>query len=183
MDINELTPQDRKTFNEIFEKNDQIIALQKRMDAYRKNHQFVQALQMGKMIDEIRVRTFNEWIRNIQEIAEKIDLKDIGMSDEYRAKINMLSITIFMACDIIESGVMDINEVMKKVDPTMKVEMFDKLLAIANEAKEHLEFLRRNSTVLQDIMWGDKCDDMYLMMQNKAKAIIRNNEKKHKKEE
>ncbi|MBO4787077.1 MAG: hypothetical protein J5510_08420 [Prevotella sp.] len=182
MDISELTPEDRRTFNEIFDKNKEIVALQKRMDGYRRNHQYVQALQTGKMIDEIRVRTFNEWIKAIQESAERIDLRDIGMPDEYRAKINMLSITIFMACDIIESGVMDINDVMKKVDPTMKVEMFDKLLGMANEAKEHLEFLRRNSTVLQDIMWGDKCDDMYLMMQNKAKAIIRNNEKKHKKE-
>lgn len=181
MDISELTPEDRKIFNQIFEQNKEIATLQKKMDTFRRNRQYIQAMNIGKMIDEIRVRTFNEWIKNIQETAEKIDLKDIGMSDEYRAKINMLSITIFMACDIIESGVMDINEVMKKVDPTMKVEMFDKLLAIANEAKEHLEFLRRNSTVLQDIMWGDKCDDMYLMMQNKAKAIIRNNEKKHQK--
>ena len=30
-----------------------------------------------------------------------------------------------------------------------------------------------NSEYLKDNAWGDKCDDMYEMMRNKAKSIIR----------
>ena len=182
MTINDLTSEDKKMFNEVFNSNKEIRALKDKLEYHRRHNQYIQALQVGQTLDALKLKVFNIWINEVQESAEKIDMKDVDMPQEHRDLINILSITAFMACDIIESCVMDMNDTLHKTHPDMTVEMFDNLTKMAEEAKEHLEFLRRNSTVLKDIMWGDKCDDMYKMMQNKAKAIIKNNIKLHKHE-
>ena len=181
MTIDDLTPEDRKMFNDVFEKNKEIIALKQKLDMHRRKKEYVQAMQVGKALDILRVRVFQRWIETVQESVEKIDLKDIDMPKEDRDMINVLSITAFMACDIIESCVLDMNDTLHKTHPDMTVEMFDTLIKMAKEAKEHLEFLRRNSTVLEMFIWGDKCDDMYQMMKNKAKAIIKGHNKKSQK--
>ena len=181
MTIDDLTPEDRKMFNDVFEKNKEIIALKQKLDMHRRKKEYVQAMQVGRALDILRVKVFQHWIETVQTTAEKIDLKDVNMPQEDRDTINVLSITAFMACDIIESCVIDMNDTLKRSNPDMTVEMFDPLLKIAKEAKEHLEFLRRNSTVLDSVFWGDRCDKMYEMMQNKAKSIIKNDIKNRQK--
>jgi hypothetical protein len=78
-----------------------------------------------------------------------------------------------MACDIIESGVLDINDALHRVDKSLEIVQFDELKELAKEVKKKLNYLQRTENYMNMNTWGDKCDNMYQMMRNKAKAIIK----------
>lgn len=58
------------------------------------------------------------------------------MPDVEKATINELYITIYMACDIIESGVLDINDALHRVDKNLEIVQFDELKELAKEVKK-----------------------------------------------
>ena len=68
---------------------------------------------------------------------------------------------------------MDFNDVLKRVDDTLVMEQFDDIRNLSKSAKEKLRFLSKNSKLMKDLAWAYKCDDMYDMMKNKAKSILR----------
>jgi hypothetical protein len=51
--------------------------------------------------------------------------------------------------------------------------MFNDLSRLAKMAKEKLQFLQDNSGYAKDVVWADKCDNMYELLRNKARSIIR----------
>lgn len=64
-----------------------------------------------------------------------------------------------MACDIIESAVMDADDELRKSDGSLRLSTFDDILEIGKMAREKLRFLNRNSGYMDDSVWGTKCDD------------------------
>ena len=175
MTINDLAPEDREVFDRYFYKNEQVAKMVYLKRQYESERNYVEALKTARAIDEIRERTFNIWIAEMQEKAEKIDLNKSGIPDSAKEQMNILYVTTFIACDIIESAVLDMNDLLKKYDKTLSVEMFDDIKKLSDNAKEKLKFFQRNSGYLNSWIWGAKCDDLYLMAQNKAKKIIKKN--------
>lgn len=114
-----------------------------------------------------------EYLKEANEEAERIDIGTLNISKEDKAEINTLIVTLFMACDIIESATMDFNDVLKRVDDTLVMEQFDDIRNLSKSAKEKLRFLSKSSKLMKDLEWAYKCDDMYEMMKNKAKSILR----------
>ena len=67
------------------------------------------------------------------------------------------------------------NDAIKKFNKQYSIELFDDLKAMVVKAKEKMAFLQKNSGYLDNMIWGENCDNMYDMAKNKAKAIIRKN--------
>ena len=175
MTINDLTKEDSAAFRAILAKNETLTKLQQQFFNFRKSGMFVQAIEVGKKIDKIQKEIFTKWITDLTNEARVVDLNKSDLPNEVKEKMNILYVTIFMACDIIESGVLDMNDTLQKTAPTFRVELFDGILKLAKEAKEMLSRLQRNTGYLNNSFWGDRCDEMYEMMQNKAKKLIKHN--------
>ena len=58
-------------------------------------------------------------------------------------------------------------------DRESQLDMFNELRNTAKLAKDKLAFLNKNTTYLEHSHWGDIVDNMYDMMFNKAKQIMR----------
>ena len=175
MTINDLTKEDSEAFKAILAKNEKLNKLQQQFFALRKSGMFVQAIEVGRKIDEMRKEIFTKWITELVNRARVVDLNKSDLPNEVKEKMNILYVTVFMACDIIESGVLDMNDTLHKAAPTFRVELFDDILRLAKKAKEHISQLQRNTSYLNNSFWGERCDDMYEMMQNKAKKLIKYN--------
>ena len=100
------------------------------------------------------------------------------MPIEDRESILALGIVMFMACDIIESAIIDTNDMLHKHDKELSFEMFNDIQQLSKMAKEKLKFLQNNSGYMKDLVWADKCDNMYQMMLSKAKSIMRKRKSK-----
>ena len=156
-----------------FEDDPQIKQMRIRQDVLLRSGNAVQALEWGKKIESLFAKVVNNYIEEAANEAETFSLEEAGIPPEDIEKFNEYAVTMFMACDIIQSCIIDINDVLHKTDKDLHFEQFDDIKQIGEMVKSKLDFLQKNSKYMNNAFWGDKCDDMYSMMQNKAKAIIR----------
>ena len=85
----------------------------------------------------------------------------------------------FMCADIIKSAIQDMDSILHKYDKNMYMEMFNDIRQVMDMSEEKLHYLQENSGYLKDLVWGDKCDNMYEMMLSKAGAIMRKRKDDH----
>lgn len=172
MSIKNAHPDDVKIFDESFFRNPSVIKILHEIDVYERNHQYVNALNAHKRLDELREKSFEIFIRDYEIKTRNVDLKDIPLPDCIRQRINMLYICVYMACDIVESAVLDLNDTLHKADATLTVERFDELVKLSKDVKKKLNFLQRTDNYMNMEAWGDRCDKVYEFMQQKAQVII-----------
>ena len=156
-----------------FDMDSRIIEMRTHQQVLVRKGNLQAALQIGQTIEALFSKVVYEYLKEANEEAERIDIGTLNISKEDKAEINTLIVTLFMACDIIESATMDFNDVLKRVDDTLVMEQFDDIRNLSKSAKEKLRFLSKNSKLMKDLAWAYKCDDMYDMMKNKAKSILR----------
>ena len=156
-----------------FEDDPQIKQMRIRQDVLLRSGNAVQALEWGKKIESLFAKVVNNYIEEAANEAETFSLEEAGIPPEDIERFNEYAVTMFMACDIIQSCIIDINDVLHKTDKDLHFEQFDDIKLLGEMVKSKLDFLQKNSHYMNNVFWGDKCDDMYSMMQNKAKAIIR----------
>lgn len=175
MTFQKLNNTDRLEFEKYFTRDKKALKLDQEYHSYQKRGMWVQAMQAKAKLDKHKEMLFQKWVHRLSEYAEKVDLNKLDIPNDIKEKMNILYVTAFMACDIVESCVMDMNDSLKKVDDSLSVEMFDGMLKIFKDAKSKLAMFQRNTGYLDNSYWGDKCDDMYTLMQNKAKKLIKYN--------
>lgn len=156
-----------------FDMDPQIVEMRTHQQVLMQRGNLQAALQVGQAIEGLFSKVVYEYLKEANEEAERIDIGTLNISKEDKAEINTLIVTLFMACDIIESATMDFNDVLKHVDDTLVMEQFDDIRNLSKSAKEKLRFLSKSSKLMKDFEWAYKCDDMYEMMKNKAKSILR----------
>jgi hypothetical protein len=78
-----------------------------------------------------------------------------------------------MCADIIKSSIQDMDSILHKYDKNMFMEMFNDIRQVMDMSEQKLRYLQQNSGYLKDLVWGERCDDMYDMILSKAGAIMR----------
>ena len=144
-----------------------------------RNGHLAQALQIGKTIDTLFKRVVASYLEEADEEAKRMDLNEVNISAEDKDEIETLVIAMFMACDILDSLILDANDILHKTDKTIQLEMFDDLKDITKLVKEKINYLNKNSKYMTDLFWAYKTDDMYEMIKNKARAIRRRRKDKN----
>lgn len=155
-----------------FERNEQIRTLRVRMNLLQRQGNYLQALQIGKSIDEMFHRTVSTYISEAERQYDNISLKKAGLPKQDILHVLHLTVTMFMAIDILDSCLMDIDDTIHRTDKTLSYDMFDDIRELSKMVKDSLSFFGRETSFLDSPSWGDITDNMYRMMQNKAKAII-----------
>nr|DAI13885.1 MAG TPA: hypothetical protein [Caudoviricetes sp.] len=156
-----------------FEEDPQIRQMRIRQDTLLRSGNAVQALEWGKKIESLYAKVVDSYIEEAANESETFSLEQAGVPASDIEKITEHAVTMFMACDIIESCIIDINDILHKTDKDLHYEQFDDIRKIGEMVKAKLNMFQNDSKYMNNMFWGDKCDDMYAMMLNKAKAIIR----------
>jgi hypothetical protein len=130
------------------------------------------ALELGKRIDELYNAFVAEYIRQANDDAENVDVRKIGLTDAQLATVDTITLALFMCCDIIDSCILDINNVLATKDSTLRYEAFDEIKDLSRMVKGKLSILQGMTSFMEGNVWSDIVDNMYKMMFNKAKSII-----------
>ena len=173
-------PQNTKEFDELpqnlkdlFEETIQSHYQYKRLlsvaENAKKRGNLVAALNAYKKLDSIRLVTQAKLLQEQQE--QTVSLLSMGLSHEQLDKINVLTIAMYMSCDMIECLAMEVNEELQKVDKTARYEMFDPIIKIGKSAKENIRYLWKNTTMFETDDFGEQSDKMREMLLNKAKKV------------
>ena len=158
---------------EAFELDPQVHTMRVQRDLLMKQGKLSAALEMGKQIEYLYAKVVQAYIEETEQEADKIQIAKCGIPDADMERINELVVTIFMCCDIIESCIMDTNSILHRTDKDLSFAMFNGFSQLAKMVKDKIKFLQDNSGYAKELVWADKCDNMYEMMQSKARSIIR----------
>ena len=156
-----------------FDANDKIIAIKQKADALSNQGLFAQAMQVNKQIKDLWEITLNEYISSYTKAKESLTLASCGLDKFQQDKVNTILLSLFMCCDIIDTGVKDINDILHKKDDSLHFEEFSGIKDLADEVKRKIEFLYQETSYFKDTKMANANDNMYQMLLNKAKKLIR----------
>ena len=131
------------------------------------------ALALAKQIDVLFNRVVFEYLENAESEVEKIDIATMEMPIKDKEELMKRLLVCFMCADIIESSVIDMDDILHRYDKNTYMEMFDDIRQVMSMAKEKLRYMQQHSGYMKDLVWGEKCDNMYAMMLSKAGSIMR----------
>lgn len=134
---------------------------------------FKEAMALARTIETLFNNCVYEYMKEAESQVERVDIETFDIPQEAKDRINTLAVVLFMCTDIIETAVMDIDDVIHKYDKDMAFEMFEDISQLSQMAKAKLKFFQESSGYMKDLVWADKCDNMYEVIQSKAKSIIR----------
>lgn len=138
------------------------------------NRDFIGALEVKKEItaqwEYVKQTHLKSYDKTVQETVK---LSELGLHNDKLQSLVENMITIFMACDIIETAHMNANEILRKHDKNASLDNFNDLTSFIDRVKAHLRFLQSETGYMDDLAWGDGCDKQYEMIRNKARSIMK----------
>ena len=146
-----------------------------RMEAFRMRQggDFFGALSKEKMIETLYCNVMAQYVMEAEQDMKQVSLELANLPDKDVHYVLANIITAFMAIDILDTCIMNSNDCLHRTDKEFQLDMFNELRNTAKLAKDKLAFLNKNTTYLEHSHWGDIVDNMYDMMFNKAKQIMR----------
>lgn len=168
----ELPEHVKQAFEDSLNKNPKMIRLQQELSRATQQRNFVKELDLRKKIQEIRFIAQRNLINSKeQDVEEVTTLFNMGLPHETLDKINILMISTYMALDMIEFFVLDINSELKKADPTASLNMFQPIMKLGKEARGNLTYLWKNTSIYDTEDFNNKADNIREMLVNKAKKV------------
>ena len=142
------------------------------------NRDFIGALEVKKEITAQWEYVKQTHLKSIQPkydktVNETLKLSELGLPEDKLQTLVENMITIFMACDIIETAHFNANEVLKSHNKNASLDNYDDLKTMIGIVESHLKFLQTETGYMDDLAWGDGCDKQYEMIRNKARSIMK----------
>lgn len=158
---------------EAFDRDPKVVQMRIHQNNLQRNGNFHAAMEVAEQIDYLFTRVVQVYMEEAEKECSSIHLNDTGIPEQDIDRLLECVVTLFMACDVIETAIMDANDIIHRTDKGLHFEMFNDISRLSKMAKDKLRFMQENSGYGKDIVWADKCDNMYEMMRSKARSIIR----------
>jgi hypothetical protein len=173
MNLNEIPKELMEKIRLGFDTNKDVMLLRTAQQKAQMEGNFRKALDVAQQIDGLWTICLDRYLRKMESEGSQFDLKMSNIPDSDKDEMVRLVMVLFMCCDIIESATIDLNDVLRKTHKDASITMFDDLKQTLSLAKEKLKYLQTNGDYMEDLVWADKCDNMYELMKSKAASIIR----------
>jgi hypothetical protein len=172
MNVNEIPKELLSRIRQQFDNDPKVGQLRVRQQNLQRSGRYEEALVLAKEIETLYDKVIYEYIEESKRQVEKVDVANMDIPLEDKEKMMQLLLCCFMCADMIRAAVIDMDDILHKYDENLHIEMFNDIKQVMEMSEEKLKFLQRNSGYLKDLVWGQKCDNMYELLQSKAKAIM-----------
>ena len=170
----QVPPKEQQKLRIAFCNNPSIKKLDQMAAQLQHNRDFIGSLNLKKEIEAqweyVKQTHLKSYDKTVQETVK---LSELGLPEDKLQSLVENMLTIFMACDIIETAHMNANEILKKHDKNASLDNFNDLTSFIDRVKAHLKFLQSETGYMDDLAWGEGCDKQYEMIRNKARAIMK----------
>lgn len=149
----------------------QMVTLRQKKNALIKAHRFLEATRLTRMMQDIEKRVINEYLSEYKGQAERMDNLMGEMSEEDKEEINTYTNSIIFLADMMETFVMETNQLLKKYHPDYRLEMFDKLTQLGKEAKGQVKFMSEATDMNFQCVFADNADNLTMLVLNKVRSF------------
>lgn len=158
---------------ESFESEPKVRELRVQQQMMMRTGKYDAALALAQQVDVLFNRVVFEYLENARNEVEQVDVATMEMPIGEKEDLMRHLLACFMCADIIKSSIQDMDTILHKYDKNMFMEMFNDIRQVMDMSEQKLRYLQQNSGYLKDLVWGERCDDMYDMILSKAGAIMR----------
>ena len=171
--VNDIPQELMSKLRQSFDADVKVRELRVRQQMLLRSGNYREALEVAHGIDLLFNRVVHEYLEDAKDEVEQVEVASLDMPLDDKEDLMRHLLVCFMCADIIKSSVLDMDSILHKYDKNMYMEMFNDIRQVMDLSEQKLQYLQDNSGYLKDLIWGEKCDDMYEMLQSKAGAIMR----------
>ncbi len=113
--VNDLSADVVERMKKMINEDRQMLKLRERHASFLRSHRYMEAMKLKQMMDGIETRVINQYLSEYEGMSESMDKFMREMSEEDREEINVLTNSIIMLCDMVETFTMDCNEILKNI--------------------------------------------------------------------
>lgn len=173
MDVKDLPKELLDKLRSTFDADPKVREMRVHQQMLMRGGRYKEALEIAQGIELLFSLVVHEYIEDAKEEVEQVDIASVNMPIEDKENLMRHLLACFMCADIIKSAIQDMDSILHKYDKNMYMEMFNDIRQVMDMSEEKLHYLQENSGYLKDLVWGEKCDNMYDLMLSKAGAIMR----------
>ena len=173
MNVSDIPSDLMRKIREQFEAEPKVREMRVQQQMFMRTGKYKTALALAQDLDALFNKVVYEYIEENKQQVEQVDIATLEMPIGDKEELMKLLLVCFMCSDIIKSSIQDMDTILHRYDKTMHMEMFNDIRQVMDLSEQKLQYLQDNSGYLKDLIWGEKCDDMYEMLQSKAGAIMR----------
>ena len=171
--VNDIPQELMSKLRQSFEAEPKVRELRVRQQMLLRSGNYREALEVAQGIDSLFNRVVHEYLEDAKDEVEQVEVASLDMPLEDKEDLMRHLLVCFMCADIIKSSVLDMDSILHRYDKNMYMEMFNDIRQVMEMSEQKLSYLQKNSGYLKDLVWGEKCDNMYDMMLSKAGSIMR----------
>jgi hypothetical protein len=171
--VNDIPQELMSKLRQSFDADVKVRELRVRQQMLLRSGNYREALEVAQGIDSLFNRVVFEYLEDAEDAVEQVEVASLDMPLEDKEDLMRHLLVCFMCADIIKSSVLDMDSILHKYDKNMYMEMFNDIRQVMEMSEQKLSYLQKNSGYLKDLVWGEKCDNMYDMMLSKAGSIMR----------
>ena len=179
IDISQIPEDVKNVLREKFDKDPKICRMRIQVQTAQQRRDYARALLLNQEIESLYDNELYNYITNINNTNVKDKLSNLGLLNEDIKEVMILVLTAFMSMDILNSCILDANDVIHRTNKDWSLEMFDDIKKLCTLVRAKMQNLYVNTRYLDDGTWGDNADDMYKMAYNKAKSFFNKMNKKY----
>ena len=172
MNVNEIPKELLDKIRLSFDTNKDVVLLRTAQQEAQRVGNFQKAMYVAQQIDNLWTICLDSYMRKMEAEGNQISLSAAGIPEKDKDELLNHVMVLFMCCDIIESASNDMNDILKRTHKDASITTFEDLRQTLSLAQEKLKYLQNTGDYMKDLVWAEKCDNMYLLMRNKAKSII-----------
>ena len=173
MDVKDLPKELLDRLRSTFDADPKVCEMRVHQQMLMRGGRYKEALEIAQGIELLFSRVVFEYLDSAKDEVEQVDVASLEMPVEDKENLMKHLLACFMCADIIKSAIQDMDSILHKYDKNMYMEMFNDIRQVMDMSEEKLHYLQENSGYLKDLVWGERCDDMYDMILSKAGAIMR----------
>ena len=180
LNINDIPDKLKSVIRERFESDPRIRLERVKAQELCNRGNLAEALMINKKMEDLFCQVALSYMEEAEKDTERIELNlaNLPPEDVHCVLVNIM--TVFIVADIMDQAVFSANQCLRKNDKELSLEMFDELNQTAKLAQNKMAYLCKTTNYLENGDWDSIVDNLYKMVFNKAKSIMRNAEKHSK---
>ncbi len=156
-----------------FESDKNVRLLRTAQQEAQRKGDFLKALNIAKNIESLWTICLDNYMAQAEKEVSNVSISSKDLPQDDKQEMMEKLMVLFICSDIIESAIIDLNDILHRTKPNTDITTFSDLQQALDIARQKLKYLQQTGDYMEDLVWADKCDDMYKMMQSKARSIIR----------
>lgn len=159
--------------SETIELNPAIKSLRLKLEKCRQKMDYVGMARCQHQMQQLRHYVEEEYMKQNAVYRKRVvDFKK-NMSEEDQEILSINSNMVILLADMLETSVMNINEVFHRNNPEWRVEMFDNLKRLSRECADQIKWMSKETDEYYQNTFADVADNITLMVRNKVKSLLR----------